>query len=94
MTSADTLKSWLAEHEPQMISLLEKLVNTDSGSYDKAGVDAVADVLREFFQEQGIATETIPIETHGDALRATVPAPGRIIRWYVLPSTICAPSAS
>ncbi len=76
MTSPDIIKAWLAEREPEMISLLERLVNTDSGSYDKAGVDAVADVLRGFFQEQGISTETIPIETHGDALRATVPAPG------------------
>lgn len=76
MTTPDALKGWLAERELEMISLLEKLVNIDSGSFDKAGVDEVADALREFFQEQGIATETIPIETHGDALRATVPAPG------------------
>jgi hypothetical protein len=35
------ITDWLASREGDMIALLEKLVNTDSGSYDKAGVDAV-----------------------------------------------------
>ncbi|MEM7425546.1 MAG: M20 family metallopeptidase [Pseudomonadota bacterium] len=77
MTDTDRMKSWLAEREMQMVALLEELVNIDGGSYDKAGVDQVADALRNFFHERDIATETIPIETHGDALRATVPAPGQ-----------------
>jgi glutamate carboxypeptidase len=68
---------WLASREGDMIALLEKLVNTDSGSYDKAGVDAVADQLREFLEAEGVACERFAIDTHGDALRATVPAPGQ-----------------
>ncbi|MGI9383540.1 MAG: M20 family metallopeptidase [Methyloligellaceae bacterium] len=64
--------AWLAEHEAQMLALLEELVNTDSGSYNKQGVDAAGAVLRTFLEDRGIPCETIPIETHGDAVRATV----------------------
>lgn len=71
------ITSWLADQEDEMISLLEKLVNTDSGSYDKDGVDEVGEVIKGFLEAQGIPVETIPIETQGDAYRATVAAPGQ-----------------
>lgn len=64
--------AWLAEHRDEMLALLERLVNTDSGSHDKAGVDAAGTVLVDFLEARGIPCETIPIETHGDAVRATV----------------------
>jgi len=66
------IAAWLAEHEQEMLSLLEALVNTDSGSYFKEGVDAAGDVIKEFLENRGIQCDTIPVETHGDALRATV----------------------
>ncbi len=71
------ITNWLAEQEGAMIGLLERLVNTDSGSYDKAGVDAVGDLIRGFLEAEGIPVETIGIDTHGDAYRATVAAPGQ-----------------
>ncbi len=71
------ITSWLAEQESQMINLLEKLVNTHSGSYDKPGVDAVGDLIKEFLEGQDIPVDTIGIDTHGDAYRATVSAPGQ-----------------
>ena len=71
------ITEWLAAREGDMIDLLEKLVNTDSGSYDKPGVDAVATHLRDFLEGEGVACEQFGIDTHGDALRATVPAPGQ-----------------
>ena len=55
-----------------MLALLGELVNIDSNSFDKAGVDRVADRLAEFFDEQSIPHETIPIASHGDAMRAVV----------------------
>ena len=55
-----------------MVTLLRDLVNIDSNSFDKAGVDRVADRLGEFFDEQSIPFETIPIATHGDGMRAIV----------------------
>ncbi|WP_062049956.1 M20 family metallopeptidase [Bacillus sp. JCM 19034] len=37
--------------EEEMLRLLEKLVNIDSGSYDKEGVDQVGEVLIPYFRE-------------------------------------------
>ena len=71
------ITQWLRASEADMLSLLEKLVNTDSGSYDKPGVDAVGDLLRDFLESQGIASGIIPIETHGNAVKATVSASGQ-----------------
>ena len=71
------ITDWLAGREADMIALLEKLVNTDSGSHDKPGVDAVGERLRRFLEGEGIQVDAIPIEARGDALRATVAAPGQ-----------------
>ena len=67
-----TLLDWLDTQEDKMVALLKDLVNIDSNSFDKAGVDRVADRLGEFFDEQSIPFETIPIATHGDGMRAVV----------------------
>ena len=63
---------WLAEQRPAMLALLEQLVNTDSGSYDKAGVDAVGERIRGFLDANGIAHDTVAHERYGDAIRATI----------------------
>jgi glutamate carboxypeptidase len=63
---------WLASQRGPMLDLLETLVNTDGGSYDKAGVDAVGGHLRGFLEASGVACETLPNQRFGDALRATV----------------------
>jgi glutamate carboxypeptidase len=63
---------WLAGERSAMLGLLEELVNIDGGSYDKAGVDQVGARLRAFFEGHGIGCETIPNDTFGDALRATI----------------------
>jgi glutamate carboxypeptidase len=67
---------WLERHEPDMLALLETLVNADSPSRDKAAVDAVGGILKDFFATQGIPTETFPSDTHGEAIRAAVDANG------------------
>jgi glutamate carboxypeptidase len=63
---------WLAGEHPAMLALLETLVNTDSNSYDKAGVDAVGAHVREFLDARGIAHDSIANEKFGDAIRATL----------------------
>jgi glutamate carboxypeptidase len=63
---------WLAGQREAMLKLLATLVNTDSGSYDKPGVDAVAGHIRGFLDEHGIASEVAPDQTFGDAITATV----------------------
>lgn len=65
---------WLAGERGAMLALLADLVNTDSGSYDKAGVDAVGARLRGFLEGEGIACETLPNGCFGDVLRAGIGA--------------------
>src|SRR5262245_17088810 len=48
------LLDWLDHQQPAMIELLGKLVNIDSGSYDREGVDRVGDVLRDHFLSRGM----------------------------------------
>lgn len=69
-----SIVDWISEREQDMLDLLAELVNTDSGSYDKTGVDAVGASIRTFLEERGIDCEFIANETHGDTLRAMVPA--------------------
>jgi glutamate carboxypeptidase len=63
---------WLASQRGAMLALLETLVNTDSGSYDKAGVDAVGGHIRKFLEDHGIASDVTPDDRFGDAINATV----------------------
>ncbi|MBV8184712.1 MAG: M20/M25/M40 family metallo-hydrolase, partial [Hyphomicrobiales bacterium] len=69
------VKNWLATQGDAMIELLAELVNTDSGSYDKQGVDAAGEVLKRYFVTQGLALETIPQPQYGDQIRATLDHP-------------------
>ena len=43
-----SILDWLGGQRDAMLALLQTLVNTDSGSYDKPGVDAVGGHIREF----------------------------------------------
>ncbi|WP_428412636.1 M20 family metallopeptidase [Pararhizobium sp.] len=61
---------WISSQQESMISLLATLVNVDSGSYDKAGVDAVGIQLSRFFADHGLPTKTLPVERFGDTLLA------------------------
>ena len=63
---------WLGGQRGAMLELLETLVNTDGGSYDKAGVDAVGVHIRQFLDSQDIASEVTPDGKFGDAISATV----------------------
>jgi len=65
------ISGWLVEQQEAMIELLSELVNIDSGSYDKTGVDAVGSRLTEFFSGHGIEVTASPNEHFGDILRAT-----------------------
>lgn len=63
---------WLGEQQDAMVRLLAELVNIDSGSYDKAGVDAVGARLTQFFSEHGIEVLVTPHAEFGDILRAQI----------------------
>lgn len=77
MTTPDTdVLRWLDGQEGAMLALLEALVNIDSGSYDKPGVDAVGIRIAEFLAGHGIPVTTIPVDGYGDALKASVAGSG------------------
>ena len=58
-----------------MLALIERLVNTDSGSYDKAGVDRVGDLLKAHYRGMGLESETEANATYGEAIKATLRHP-------------------
>jgi glutamate carboxypeptidase len=59
---------WLAAQKEAMLALLREVVNIDSGSYDKAGVDAVGKRFIGFFGEHGLVTTREAHDTFGDAI--------------------------
>src|SRR5215471_9829494 len=67
---------WIAGERATVLGLIETLVNTDSGSLDKAGVDAAGAHIRTFLGERGIASDVVPNARYGDGIRATVAGTG------------------
>lgn len=65
------LLDWIASRRDAMIELTARLVNIDSNSYDKAGVDAVGHALKAFLQAAGATCTWVPLESRGDVLRAS-----------------------
>ena len=70
--SQTAILEWLDQQRPAMTALLEKVVNIDSGSYNKAGVDAVGRAFEEWFEAEGIPTDRVPHGDFGDCIRAHV----------------------
>lgn len=62
------ITAWLADQKDAMLELLREVVNIDSGSYDKAGVDAVGARFERFFAKHGLQTRREPNERFGDAI--------------------------
>ena len=65
----------LGRQHQAMVALLADLVNIDSGSYNKRGVDAVGDRLRAFLEAAGISSEVIPHASYGDCMAAPRASP-------------------
>ncbi len=69
------ITAWLGERRQAMIDLLREMVDTDSGSYDKAGVDRAGQVLARFHEKNGLVVEIVPDARYGDAVKARLPNP-------------------
>jgi glutamate carboxypeptidase len=76
MTAESQITAWLATQQDAMLALLREMVDTDSGSYNKPGIDAVGAAVQRFLASHGIPIETIRQPKHGDCLRAAVPWDG------------------
>jgi glutamate carboxypeptidase len=74
--SETQITDWLASQRQAMIDLLRDVVNIDSGSYDKAGVDAVGARFERHFSEHGIPFRRESHDSFGDAIHADVAKPG------------------
>jgi glutamate carboxypeptidase len=72
----EKLAVWLRSHEQEMFELLERVVNTESGSYYKPGVDQVCELFRAFFDKAGIKTTVYQQKDHGNCLRADIAGSG------------------
>lgn len=73
--SQTQITAWLATQHDAMVALLRDMVNIDSGSYDKAGIDAVGGVIRRFLEGHGLSVQALSQSRFGDCLRATIPGP-------------------
>jgi glutamate carboxypeptidase len=67
-SAEQAVTAWLADQHDAMIELLREAVDTGSGSYDKAGVDAVGAVFERFFAAHGLPTTREPHASFGDAI--------------------------
>lgn len=61
-------------HETEMLNLLKQVVNIESGSYDKEGVDNHAAFWCERYQSMGFEVEVIPNEKLGNNYRIYYPS--------------------
>lgn len=75
-TKEAEITEWIASRKGAMIALLRDVVDLDSGSYDKAGVDAVGARFERHFAEHGIETWRESHDLYGDAIHAVVKKPG------------------
>ncbi len=71
MSTEAQIAGWLATQQDAMVAMLREMVDIDSGSYNKPGIDAVGEVVRRFMAAQGIPVEVVAQQKHGDCLRAT-----------------------
>lgn len=62
------MEIYLRSKEHEMLELLETLVNIDSGSMNKNGIDQVGKILQEEFGKLGFLVEVIPQEIQGNHL--------------------------
>lgn len=72
MSTEAQITAWLASQKEAMLAELAEMVNTDGGSYDKAGVDRTGAQVRRFLAAHGIPTEVVPGSNHGDCIRGIV----------------------
>ncbi len=51
------MDTFIREKKTEMLQLIEQLVNIDSGSYNKRGVDRVGSILKEKYEDLGFIVE-------------------------------------
>lgn len=62
------MRQFLMEKQDEMLELLERMVNIDSGSYHKEGVDEIGAILMKEYRDMGFAVQEIKQEEYGNHL--------------------------
>ncbi|MDN4608018.1 M20 family metallopeptidase [Sporosarcina highlanderae] len=65
------MKEFLQTKKNEMLLLLERLVNIDSGSSHKEGIDEVGGILKELYEEMGFSVEVHEESYNGNNLVIT-----------------------
>lgn len=60
------VETFIQEKKSEMLQLIEQLVNIDSGSYVKKGVDKIGAILKEKYEELGFLVEVKEQEEYGN----------------------------
>jgi glutamate carboxypeptidase len=66
----DELRDYLTGKYPEMLEMLEQLVNTDSGSYCKEGIDRCGRIVAQLLEELGFETRIIEERDRGNHVLA------------------------
>ncbi|MDX1808845.1 MAG: M20/M25/M40 family metallo-hydrolase [Sulfurospirillaceae bacterium] len=67
------LKQYFSEHEDEFFMLFKKIIEINSYSYNKAGIDKVLDTIKSYLGTS-FDYQTIESDTYGNLLRASTPA--------------------
>lgn len=62
------METFLEQHQEAMLQFIEKLVNIDSGSYQKQGVDKIGKILEKSYKELGFNCLVVEEEEYGNHL--------------------------
>ncbi|KAB8138524.1 M20 family metallopeptidase [Gracilibacillus oryzae] len=62
------MNDYVKQHQEDMLELLAQLVNIDSGSYDKDGVNKIGDRLKALYQQLGLHVQKYQQTEFGDHL--------------------------
>lgn len=72
----DKFRELLQGRQEEMLALLERFVNIDTGSFCKEGIDSFGRIMAGELEALGFKTRTIPEKDRGNHLRADRPGQG------------------
>lgn len=72
----EAARAWLAPKQPEMLALLERMVNVESGSLDKEGVDRFGELMAGELERRGFRVETEFQPSSGNHVRGTLEGSG------------------
>jgi len=85
---------WLKGSREHMLTLLQSIVDIDSGSHHKSGVDAVVGRLRRYLEAQGVCCEVHPNKAAGNCMRASIGGDGQPVVLMGHCDTVFAPGTA